>query len=204
MSFGRRLRLYFHGGDLEGSAPNPTVIRKQPVNAQTGTTYTVLTTDRGKLVTHTNASAIAATLPQASATFPDGWFMDVQNRGAGTVTITPTTSTIDDAASVALTTGQGMRIFSDGTNYFTQRGVGGTIADDSVTYAKMQNISAASRVLGRGSAGGSGDPQEITLGSGLTMSGTTLTSNGSGGAAIVIVGAALGLVEMARGTNYQM
>ncbi len=44
-----------------------------------------------------------------------------------------------------------------------------TIPNDTVTYAKMQNISAASRLLGRGSAGGSGDPEEITLGTNLTM-----------------------------------
>jgi hypothetical protein len=49
-----------------------------------------------------------------------------------------------------------------------------TIANNVVTYAKMQDISAASKLLGRGSASGAGDPQEIALGSGLTMSGTTL------------------------------
>ena len=53
-----------------------------------------------------------------------------------------------------------------------------TIANDAVTYAKMQNVSADSRLLGRGSAGGSGDVEEITLGSGLSMSGTALSATG--------------------------
>lgn len=94
------------------------------VNAQTGTTYTVLDTDRTKLVTHTNGSPIAVTLPQAGASseFQSGWFYRTQNRGAGLVTITPTTSTIDGAASLTIPTGQGCVIVSDGTNYFTERG----------------------------------------------------------------------------------
>lgn len=37
-----------------------------------------------------------------------------------------------------------------------------TIANDAVTYAKMQNISATARVLGRKTAG-AGDPEELTL-----------------------------------------
>jgi hypothetical protein len=56
-----------------------------------------------------------------------------------------------------------------------------TIGNDTVTYAKMQDVSAPSRLLGRGD-GGVGDPQEITLGSGLSMSGTTLSA-GAGGSA---------------------
>lgn len=94
------------------------------VNAQSGTTYTVVTGDRGGLVTFSNASPVAVTQPQAGGTFPSGWYVDFENRGAGTVTITPTTSTIDGAASIALATNSGIRVFSDGTNYFTQRGSG--------------------------------------------------------------------------------
>lgn len=59
-------------------------------------------------------------------------------------------------------------------------GVTWIIDNDAVTYAKMQNVSAASRLLGRGDSG-SGDVQEITVGSGLTMSGTTLSASGGGG-----------------------
>jgi hypothetical protein len=56
-----------------------------------------------------------------------------------------------------------------------------TVDNDAITYAKLQNVSAASKLLGRGSASGSGDVEEITLGTGLSMSGTTLSATGGGG-----------------------
>ncbi len=55
-----------------------------------------------------------------------------------------------------------------------------TIAPHVVTYAKIQNVSAASRVLGRGSSAGAGTVQELTLGTGLIMTGTVLSSNAGG------------------------
>lgn len=55
------------------------------------------------------------------------------------------------------------------------------IANDAVTFAKIQNTTAASRLIGRGSAAGSGDIEEITLGTNLAMSGTTLNATGGGG-----------------------
>jgi hypothetical protein len=65
----------------------------------------------------------------------------------------------------------------------TVSGSGTAMAIDSgaVTYAKIQDVSAASTLLGRGDSG-SGDVEEIILGTGLTMTGTTLSAAaGSGG-----------------------
>lgn len=59
-----------------------------PVNAQTGTTYTLTAADCGKLVTLSNASAITLTLPQQSTTTTSaGFWCMVRNLGAGTVTV---------------------------------------------------------------------------------------------------------------------
>jgi hypothetical protein len=88
------------------------------LNAQVGTIYTVLATDRAKLVTFSNASSIAVTLPQATtAGFTGNFYCFVKNLGAGTVTITPTTSTIDTGTALVLRTGQWGIIFSDNTNF---------------------------------------------------------------------------------------
>jgi len=115
------------GAGMEDDGSN-TLRSVRLVNAQTGVAYAIVTGDRAKLITISNAAAVAVTLPQAGANFPAGWYCDVQNRGAGAVTITPATSTIDGVASLVLTQGQGCRIFSDGVNYFTQRGLAASTA----------------------------------------------------------------------------
>lgn len=90
----------------------------QPINAQTGTTYAMQTTDAGKLVTFSNASSIAATIVVATTSgFTGGYSADLQNLGVGTVTLTATTSTINGASTLVLKTGEGCTITSDGTNY---------------------------------------------------------------------------------------
>ena len=59
------------------------------LNAQTGTSYTAVLGDDGKLVTCDNASAIALTIPpNSSVAFGIGTQINVMQLGAGQVTIT--------------------------------------------------------------------------------------------------------------------
>jgi hypothetical protein len=55
-----------------------------------------------------------------------------------------------------------------------------TVDNDAVSYAKIQNVSTNNRLLGRATSG-AGDIEEITIGSGLTLTGTTLSASGGGG-----------------------
>ena len=56
------------------------------INAQTGTTYTTVLADNGKLVTQTNASAITTTIPpNSSVAYPVGAQLNVVQFGAGQV-----------------------------------------------------------------------------------------------------------------------
>ena len=60
----------------------------QTVNPQTGTTYTLVAGDVGKLITLSNASAITLTVPQDSdATIAIGSYVDLYQLGAGQVTV---------------------------------------------------------------------------------------------------------------------
>ena len=59
------------------------------INAQTGTTYTTVLADDGKLITADNASPIALTIPPASSVaYGIGTQINIMQLGAGTVTIT--------------------------------------------------------------------------------------------------------------------
>ena len=59
------------------------------INAQTGTTYTTVLADDGKLITCSNASAIALTIPpNSSVAYGIGTQINIAQLGAGQVTIT--------------------------------------------------------------------------------------------------------------------
>ncbi len=89
-----KLAVGTNGDGLEADSSQTTGVkwstvfsRPQAVNAQTGTTYTLVAGDAGKLVTLSNASAITLTLPQDSdATIAIGTYVDLYQLGAGQVT----------------------------------------------------------------------------------------------------------------------
>ena len=75
------------------------------LNAQTGTTYTFVLADNGKLVTASNASAQTYSIPtNASVAFPVGTQINLIQIGAGQVTVsatTPGTTTVLSNAATA-------------------------------------------------------------------------------------------------------
>jgi len=100
------------------SVYNPNLTR----NHQTGTSYAISDSDRGKVIEFANATSstiVAATIAQAgtSSQFADGWFCYLHNSGSNAVQVTPTTSTIGGCASMFMPAGSNALIYSDGSNY---------------------------------------------------------------------------------------
>jgi len=94
-----------------------------------------------------------------------GSAIELKKINAGTGAISITDDTINNEIDINVASG----------------GVGTTqLGDDSVTYEKLQNVSTNNRILGRWTLG-AGDAEEITVGSGLLLSGGILTASGSGG-----------------------
>lgn len=125
-------------------------------NAQTGLSYTIADADNLSFISFNNAAGMAVALPQAGSAggtlFKSGWVIFVKNVGTvGTVTITPTTSTIGGAASLVLPPLYGAIIFSNGTNYnvlLTPR----LLTDQSNTWNGTQVVLGSVIVRGSGTA----------------------------------------------------
>lgn len=183
----------------------PTVENVKTIVVSNGT----LTDDgNGQVTLATGGSGGAGTVTSVSVTTANGVSGSVAN-----ATTTPAISltlgaiTPTSVASSGNVTGTNLSGTNTGdqtitlTGDVTGSGTGSfatTIANDAVTYAKIQNVAAnsvlaradsssgdvsavaisASQLFGRGSTG---DLTPITLGAGLTMSGTTLHVSGGGG-----------------------
>lgn len=153
----------------------PPVAQAQMVNAQTATTYTVLNTDcdpsARRLVTFNNSAGVAVTLPQAgvNGTFSNGCVMNFLNIApTGTVTITPTTSTINGQASLTLQPGGSAMITNDSSgagtgNYWTTQQGGGAAAGSFTNFRNVLDNGAAQVV-------------QRALGTAATTCGTTTGS----------------------------
>ncbi len=153
------------------------------VNAQLGTTYTVQASDYGQLVTFNNVGAVAVTLPQPTSSFVTYNFT-ASNLGAGNVTITPTGSTINGAATFVLATNQSVWIVSDGANWQTARGTGSvpnplTVAIGG-TGSNLSATGGASQVVKQTSVGGAFTVAQLAasdLSNGVTGSGAAVLAN---------------------------
>lgn len=152
-----------------------TYANTSAVRATTTTSEALANSDQNKLVTFSNAAAVACTIAQAGSggNFAAGWAVSLRNLGAGTVTCTPTTSTVDGATTFILLPGQGLDLYSDGTNYFTQGGRGtivakgtlalATSAISSATCATEQTLTVAGLVTTDVTIGSfNGDPTGVT------------------------------------------
>lgn len=124
--------------DLSANVPNIGAI-----DARTTTSETIGLASQGKLVTLSNAGAVAASL---TSTAGASFFCAVKNLGAGTATLTPSSGTINGAANLALTTGQGAWLFLDGTNWQAVTSTGAVVNTFGVVSA-VTGKPAASQIV---------------------------------------------------------
>lgn len=130
---------------LTASALN-TAINSLTLNAQTGTTYTFVLTDAGKLVTASNASAQTYTIPlNASVGYSVGTVIEVLNISTGTVTLSPTGGvTLNGVTSVAA--GARVQLTKTATDTWYASAIGGGgltfISSGSFTTSTAVNVNS--------------------------------------------------------------
>lgn len=168
------------------------------VNPQTGTTYNVVASDYGQLVTLTNAAPVAVALPQATGAFST-FNIYVSNLGAGLVTITPVTSTINGGSTFTLTQNQAVWIISDGTNWQVWRGFGSGIVNPGTLGQLAWYAASASAVSGNPNATISNGA--LTLGVTGSAAGSVVLSGSSTGAVTLPGQAAAGTPTVTWGTS---
>jgi len=130
----------------------------------------------GTVATSTSTPAITLSLGAITPSSVNG--VTITNGGSGALTVTSTagvsgsnTGDVTLAGALDYITISGQAITRSAINLASH-------VTGDLPLENLAQSSAASRLLGRGSASGAGVFQEITLGSGLSMSGTTLSATG--------------------------
>lgn len=175
--------LVFSPSTLTGTGTIDLTVAR---NTQTGTSYAWQTSDAGKIVSASNGSAQAYTIAVASTTgFTAGFGSELACLGAGTVTLTATTSTFDNGLNaVTCTKGQDIYFWSDSTNYHS---------------AVTMPVIATSTLLGN-SSGSSNYPTAQTVGANvLTAMGNALSASGGLTTTVVSGTSALGTSAISSG-----
>jgi hypothetical protein len=146
------------------------------INAQSGN-YTMGCADSLKLVTF---SAVAtATLPGAGAC-SNGSVFQIKNVGTGIVTIQPPTGTIDGASSITLQPGSAADLYSNGTNYTSQQGIGPSALTAVNPAVAVLAATTGSNITGTYSNGvsGIGATYTVTATGAFTLDGVAINTLG--------------------------
>lgn len=157
-----------------GNAPDISI--QQATTSQNGyLTSTDWNTFNGKQDALSQGTGISLASNTVTNTAPDLTVALTQGTGIG-ITGTYPNFTISNTSpssggTITALTGD---VTASGTG-----SVAATISNDAVTYVKIQNVSTNNRLLGRATAG-AGDVEEITIGTGLSITGTTLNASGGG------------------------
>jgi hypothetical protein len=116
--------------DISGTT-GQTQIPVGGVNSQT-TNYTAVSGDSGKLISFNSATPVTLTLPASPPSA--NWNIEFENVGTGMLTVNRNGLNIDGAANnLTVSQNQGGCIYTDGTNYFTQRGFSYTPFNQSMS-----------------------------------------------------------------------
>jgi len=181
------------------------------INAQTGTTYTLVLTDAGKNVTLSNASSVTVTIPaNSSVAYATGTVISLTNLGAGTVTVAAgggvtlngSTLTISQysASSImkiatdtwVLTSGGGIpkAVFSSGgtTSSYSSGGITYSVRTFTATGTLVCSTAGLCDLLlvgggaGSGNDGGGGAGDYVPITNMYLASGSYTVTVGAGGA----------------------
>lgn len=108
-------------GNQSNSSLAPGYLTLFSVSTKTNDYTAVCATDFRALLSVSNAGAKTVTLPATPCA--DGWYLEIENTGAGTWTISRNGNNIDGGTTnPSVTTNGGIKIGSNGSGYFTQRG----------------------------------------------------------------------------------